>query len=45
MRFIALFLLTALLLGACSHQDLKPPCQHPGVALIGGCGPLLPLNR
>ena len=45
MKPIALFTVVALLLAACSHQDLKPPCQHPALALIGSCGPLLPLNR
>ena len=42
---VAAFLLVSLLLVACSHEDLKPPCQHPTLALIGGCGPLIPLNR
>lgn len=45
MRSIALWLLATLLLAGCSHQDLKPPCQHPALAAIGGCGPLSPLNR
>lgn len=44
MRPIVL-LLVILLLSACSHEDVKPPCQHPALALVGGCGPLLPLNR
>jgi hypothetical protein len=44
MRSIAL-LLSVLLLCGCSHEDLKPPCQHPALALVGGCGPLIPLNR
>ena len=44
MKIIALCLLVSLRLAACSHEDLKPPCQHPAVADIG-CGPLLPINR
>jgi hypothetical protein len=44
MKSMAL-VLVSLLLCACSHEDLKPPCLHPALALVGGCGPLIPLNR
>jgi hypothetical protein len=45
MKHLALLCLASALLVGCSHEDLKPPCLHPALALIGACGPLLPLNR
>lgn len=44
MKAVAL-LFVLLVLAGCSHEDLKPPCQHPALALASGCGPLIPLNR
>jgi len=46
MKQIAIALSLALLLGSCTHQDLKAPCKHPSLALfVSNCGPLEPVNR
>lgn len=39
------WLVLALLLASCAHEDLKAPCRHPALTLFADdCGPLRPVQ-